>query len=135
MRIRTAKRIANGEIGCKNKTQIEIKTKSFLESLGLVFEDGYLEEQFLIRWFCLDFAFPEHKVAIECQGDFFHINPKFYPNGPTCKIQQRNWGRDKRKKAYLEKCGWKFLEYWECDINAKTYEKELRKELEKLNII
>lgn len=135
MREATARRIAERKVGCKKRTSIEEKIFEFLESLGLKFKKGILEEQFQVKYFTVDFAFPCYKLAIEADGDFFHSNPKLYPNGPISAVQRRNWGRDKAKNQYLEKKGWKVLRYWEMDINSGKYKKELTKELKDIGII
>ncbi len=73
----------------------------------------------------MDFAFPVAKVAIECDGDYWHANPRFYTEGPEHQLQRQNVFRDKRKDEYAMKSGWTLLRYWECDINATTYKDNL----------
>ena len=82
----------------------------------------------------MDFAFPEYKVGIECDGDYYHVNPIFYPNGPETKMQKRNFGRDKAKNQFLESLGWTILRFWECEINAEVYKDKLVKQLRELGL-
>lgn len=131
MRIATAARHANKAFA-HTKTGIHIKVKDFLTDLSL--SESFTEE-FFLKYYSLDFGFEKAKVAIECQGSFFHSDPRFYPNGPISAIQRRNWGRDKSKKKYLESKGWKLIELWEKEINNGDFKKILLCELRKLNLI
>ncbi len=103
-------------------TSIHLKMRSYLATLALT--EAPAEEHQEV-YYSIDFAFPEHKVAIECDGDYFHINPAFYPNGPKDAIQRRNEGRDKAKNTFLRNRGWTVIRVWECDINAGTFKDTL----------
>lgn len=131
MRIATAKRWALGRFAC-SRTSIQQKMMEFLQSLNL--SEMFLEE-LQVDFYSLDFAFKNAKVAIECDGDYFHINPKFYPNGPKDAIQRRNAGRDRAKNKYLENLGWTVLRYWECEINAGTFKEHLTCKLRELGLL
>lgn len=130
MRIITSKRWAEGSFA--GKTSIEQKMEDFLKTLNLKQEFVY---QYQVKYFTVDFAFPELKIAVECDGDFFHINPMFYPDGPTNAIQRRNFGRDKAKNNYLGQLGWTILRFWECEINSEVYKEKLVSQLKELNLI
>lgn len=83
-----------------------------------------------------DFAFTKYKIAIFCDGDFWHgknysqikkrLNKKFWIN----KIET-NIKRDRKNNRMLRKEGWIVLRFWESDINGniKKCIKELKKEL------
>jgi len=101
MREETAKRYSDGTF--KRKTSIEKKIEDILS--GLKFKSPW-ESQFLAKYYSIDFAFPELKIAIEADGDYFHINPEFFPEGPKSSVQKRNAGRDKAKNTYLTARGW-----------------------------
>jgi very-short-patch-repair endonuclease len=113
-------------------SSIHIKMREFLQKLHLT---ESFEEEFQIKYFAVDFAFPLSQIAIECDGDYFHSNPKFYPNGPETTTQKRNTGRDKSKNKYLKKCGWQIIRIWENEINSKVYEEKLICKLKKLNLL
>ncbi len=130
MKIHTAKLWATGVFS--RKSSIEIKMREFLQTLPLKEE---FVEAFQAKYYVIDFALPNAKIAIECDGDFFHINPMFYPNGPENAIQRRNFGRDRAKNKYLGDRGWIVLRYWECDINAGTYKEKLICKLKELNLL
>lgn len=129
MRIETAKRWASGAF---NKvTSIHLKMRDFLESLGLKFV-----EEYQVKYFSLDFAFPESKIGIECQGTYFHIDPRIYPNGPINAIQRRNFGRDNAKrKIVCDQEGWTIIEVWETEINDGSFKEFLKCKLLELNLL
>lgn len=118
--------------GIYNKTtSIHIKVRDFLNQNNIT---NY-QEEYKVKYFSLDFAFPSFKVAIECQGTFFHIDPRVYPNGPICAIQRRNAGRDKAKRNFLcDQNGWYIIELWETEINNGSFEEILISKLQELGI-
>lgn len=126
----TAKRWQNGSFN--KETSIHRITREFLQKLN--FTENW-EEEFNVKYYSLDFAFPESKIAIECQGTFFHIDPRFYPNGPENAIQRRNFGRDKAKRSYLENKGWTLIEIWETEINNGEFKDYLKCKLKKLGVL
>jgi G:T-mismatch repair DNA endonuclease (very short patch repair protein) len=129
MKLRTAKLWASGVFN--RETSIEKKVKEFLGSLGLTFE-----QQYQVKYFCMDFAFPEKKIAIECQGTYFHIDPRIYPEGPRDAIQRRNFGRDKAKnKVCCDQQGWVIIEVWETEINDGSFKEYLRCKLQELKVL
>jgi very-short-patch-repair endonuclease len=99
-------------------TGIHIKMREFLLTLKT---DEAFEEEYVIGPFSVDFAFPVHKIAVESDGDYYHVNPEFYPNGPENAMQRRNFGRDKAKNAYLATCGWTVIRAWEHHINDGSF--------------
>lgn len=113
-------------------SSIHVKMRDFLNSLSLKSE---FKEEFQVKYFSLDFAFPDAKIGIEVDGDYYHVNPKFYPNGPISAIQKRNFGRDKAKNKFLSQNGWILLRFWECEINAETYKEILICKLKELNLL
>ena len=52
----------------------------------------------------MDIAFPEQKIAIYCDGDYWH-------NLPSYKI------RDFKINKLLKEQGWTVLRFWEHDIH------------------
>jgi len=97
----------------QSHTSIQLKIKEFMINAGIW--DGFeMEKKFKDR-FSIDIANAELKIAIECHGDYWHANPKYYEK--RNQTQGRNVGRDKVKKKMLEDDGWKLLIFWEEDIN------------------
>lgn len=105
-------------------TKIHIKVRKYLETLNLLEK---VEEEYQVVYFSMDFAFPNQKIAIECQGTYYHIDPRKYPNGPKDKIQRRNHGRDiTKRKVCCDKLGWKIIELWEMEIDNNQFEEILK---------
>ena len=121
-------------VGIFNKvTSIHIKVREFLLSLDL---SEKLEEEYQVKYFSMDFAFPDVKVAIECQGTYYHIDPRRYPNGPINAMQRRNKGRDKAKRTFCcGQLGWIIIELWETEINNGQFKDILLCKLQELNLL
>ena len=51
-----------------------------------------------------DIMFPEEKIIIQCDGDYWHD----YPNGLD---------RDHNQDEILKENGWKVIRFWEHEIN------------------
>ena len=131
MRIPTAGLWARGVFN--RTTSIHLKVKEFLKTLNLVEQPV---EEFQVKYFSMDFAFPTHKVAIEVQGTFFHVDPRIYPNGPINAIQRRNFGRDNaKKKVCCNQEGWKIIEVWETEINDGTFQNFLTNKLKEYKLL
>ena len=93
--------------------------------------DNYIRQKFFpeIRQYC-DFYFPEHKLIIECDGDFWHCNPEKYPDGPIFSYQEKRMEKDKIKDKYLIDNGFRIYRVWENDF--KTKKEMVKKNIEKL---
>lgn len=114
-------------------TSIHIKMREFLQTLSL--RESFIEEH-QVKYFSMDFAFPLAKVAIECQGSYYHIDPRIYPDGPINAMQRRNFGRDKAKrKVCCEQEGWIIIEVWEPEINDNSFKEQVLCKLKELNLL
>lgn len=83
-------------------TDIEIIMKNALDKHGLKYEHPFQ----LDGIFNIDFAMPDKKIAIECDGLYWHS-------------RQRNQSYDKRKEQYLIKRGWTLLRFLDILIKQK----------------
>lgn len=72
-----------------------------------------------------DFLLHDERILIEVNGDYWHCNPKIYPNGPKNEIQKLKIEQDKLKKEFAESKGFTIVSIWENDI--------LRGDMNKLN--
>lgn len=114
-------------------SSIQIKLREFLQSLNL---KEQFKEEHQVKYYSIDFAFPLAKVAIECQGTYFHIDPRVYPNGPETKMQRQNKGRDKAKhKLLCENWGWRLMEVWEIEINNDEFKEQVKCKLKELGLL
>ena len=82
------------------RTSIEVEMADELTRRGVEF----IEQYNLADKFILDFLLPEHRIVIECDGDYWHRRPDVV-------------ARDKRKNAYIGACGFPLFRFWECDIH------------------
>lgn len=121
MRKATIKRWENGEFSFR-ETEIEKKVKNYLQEIGIEFK-----YQFKIKKFVADFALQKENIIIECQGDFFHCNPKTKYSIPKYESQFKNLKRDKLKKELYKSLGWELIELWESDINSGEFKNILCK--------
>lgn len=106
----------------KSNTRCEVLLRSHLFRLGLRFRKnlGHLPGK-------PDIVFPGPKVAVFCDGDFWHgrnwtdrkkrlqrgANPEYW----VAKIS-RNMERDRLQTEALEAEGWKVVRVWEKDVLA-----------------
>jgi very-short-patch-repair endonuclease len=125
MREATLKRIENGEFK-QTKSIPHLKMCDILQELKIDYE----EERVVDCW-SFDIYLVDLDVYIEVDGDYFHSNPRSYPNGPRTKTQKINKYRDIKKNEYCKKNNLELIRFWEYDIlNNK---KEIICRLEKLN--
>jgi hypothetical protein len=114
-------------------TSIHLKMREFLKTLNL--KEQFVEE-YQVKYFSMDFAFPNAKIGIECQGTFYHIDPRVYPNGPKTAIQRRNKGRDvAKRKVCCDQEGWIIVEAWEIEINDGSFKEQIICKLRELNLL
>jgi very-short-patch-repair endonuclease len=81
------------------------------------------EQEYQIKYYVVDFCFPEIKLVIEAQGDYWHANPEFMKERKLAEpnhIQKKMIRNDKAKDTYLKNHGWTVLYFWERDIHNKT---------------
>ena len=109
-------------------TKIEIKMKRILK------ETGYKFEMHPEMYGNPDFANKRKRIAIFCDGDFWHGYRYEIKKKPAKKYWrdkiENNMRRDKRYSRNLRRDGWSVLRLWEHDIE-KNPEKCRRKILAK----
>jgi very-short-patch-repair endonuclease len=84
------------------------------------------------RWYPIsnmfvDIFIPEKNLVIECFGDYWHMNPSKYSchdyNSSTKRTAEEQWKKDKNRKLFMERNGYKVVELWESEINDGDYKK------------
>lgn len=125
MRKATIKRWENGDFNFR-KTQIEKRVENFLSKYGIKYKFQKEVGSFVVDFYC-----KELNLIIECQGDFFHCNPKSKYKYPKYPVQKRNVFRDSKKREYCKRYGYCLLELWESEINDGSYAKKILCELKK----
>ena len=95
-----------------NKSKLEQRFEDMLIELNI----QYLC-QFPLDGYLFDFYIPKHNLLIEVDGDWFHCNPKVYPE-PIYETQRVTLQNDKKKNLICEKTNnIQLLRFWEKDIN------------------
>ena len=85
-----------------------------------------------------DFAIPSRKVAIFCDGDFWHgynyRNGKKPTRGYWRNKIEGNMSRDRRVSQRLRYHGWSVLRFWEHDLKKRSElcARKIKKKLEKM---
>ena len=63
-----------------------------------------------------DFYLPKYNILIECDGDYWHADPKKYKKEDLNAIQKRNIRVDEQKNKYALMYGYVLLRFWEKDV-------------------
>ena len=107
------KRLQNNEMPFSN-TKIELMIKKELEDKNIYFKF----QQPMYNLFVCDFILPQYKIVLECDGDYWHANPKIYDRNSSnlSKAQIDKIKRDKIKNEYLTKNGWIIVRFFESEI-------------------
>lgn len=96
------------------RTQIELITEQILIDNHIPFE---IQQRFYFneKLYILDFLINDN-IGIECNGDYWHANPKIYQNDKLDKIQIKSRLRDIHKKLCFESIGISIIYLWEYDL-------------------
>ncbi len=135
--IRNHKRYVEGKnVFPKKDTKIELKIQDFLTALRIEFlTHKYMNIQ---HGYQCDILIPEQKgisqkIIIECDGDFFHMNPNKYSPEDRCfkngMVAKEKWKLDDNRTRELIEKGFKVIRLWEHEIKAM----ELNDLMNKLN--
>jgi len=112
---RTKKKKFNKLSKFNGTSNLETKFKYILESMELRFKP-----QYPFKGKIYDFYLPDHKILIEVDGDFFHVN-KAAGYIPKYNFQKNNIKNDKYKTKLVEDSkGYTLLRFWETEINTNT---------------
>lgn len=110
LRQNTLQMIKSGKYAHTNTAPF-LRMETYLKDLEIKYE-----KEAIVSVWSFDFYLPELDIYIEVDGDYFHTNPKIYPNGPSTKTQKINWYRDKKKNQYCVDNKIKLLRFWESEI-------------------
>lgn len=98
----------------KKETKLEIFFERILKKLKIQYD----KQKAIERYCTPDFIINSKKIAIFCDGDYWHANPKFYH--VLNVTQSHNILVDKRQRKMLIKKGWKIIRFFENDIYNNT---------------
>lgn len=111
---KTKNKIRKSTIKQLQKTKIKV-SKPQQELFDALVESGYKPKlEHNVGFYSIDIAFPNSKVAIEMDGDFWHANEEEGFN-PVFEVQKKNIANDKRKNSFLKNKGWTVLRFWQSD--------------------
>jgi len=100
-------------------TKPEKKVKDELINRNYEEEKDFIHQfKFKDKYLC-DFCFLNEKLIVEVNGDYWHCNPKIYPNGPKNSQQLKGIEKDKLKEEFIKEAdngAWTYLVLWELDI-------------------
>src|SRR3989344_271531 len=110
----------SGNFPKQTNTMPERKIKAELIKRGYQEEINFIHQYKFMNKFMCDFVFPRQKIVVEVDGDFWHSNPKKYPDQTKLHPHQiKGMGKDKAKNAYIMKAdggSWTLLRFWESEI-------------------
>lgn len=93
-----------------------------ISSLNFQMQDAFIKEnlfpemEYIIETFIVDFCFPDIKLVIEVDGDYWHGNPSVYSK--FNENQKRTIKKDRKEYVVLKKNGYTLLRFWEKDIKS-----------------
>ena len=91
------------------KTNIEKIMEEYLIQIGVEYLYSFILEK---RQY--EFILIKNNVLIECDGDYWHANPKFYP--VPLDWQKERIEIDKEKNDIATRNGYQIVRFWEDDI-------------------
>lgn len=127
-RQRMLERIKNGDFSISSKEELDF-IDDCIKPLGVEFVKQ--ERVSEINQYC-DVYIPEKDLYIEFDGDFWHCNPKKYPDGPLFESQRKKIEKDIIKNKFMEENNKNFLRIWESDYKEN---KEKIKEIIRKRVI
>lgn len=104
-------RIKNQEFSLSSKAENDFAIK-YLDILDIQYEtQKYIKE---IKQY-VDFYIPEKDIYIEFDGDYYHTNPRKYPDGPINEMQKKRLEKDEVKNDWMSRNNKKLIRIWESD--------------------
>ena len=105
-------------IKAKNKSSYELEIATFLQESNFIIKTS---DRTQIKPYELDFYLPDHKIAIEFQGDYWHMNPEIYDpmdyNPSKHAFAHEIWEKDKIKENLCYEKDIFLIKIWEADWN------------------
>lgn len=100
-------------------SQIEVKIQNFLKQLNIEFYTHQYIKEIKHAYQC-DILIPSFNLIIECDGDYWHGNPRkfMFPSREQYEQQLEDIIRTKE----LIEVGYKVMRLWESDIKKMTLE-------------
>ena len=127
-KVKTAKKTVRNHPKFGTSKLEEDFARDFLDKLGVKYI-YQLEAKDIGRFY--DFYLPEHNLIIECDGSYFHSDPRLVKEEEMNPMQKRNKRVDEYKDKWALEHGIPLMRIWEKDIreNPKMVMEELKKRL------
>lgn len=102
----------NAEQASKKTNKLEAAGYNILDEVGI----PYRKQELLFEKFCVDAFYPDARIVVQFDGDYWHGHPVKFPV-PDKRQARRIW-MDKSQDAYLKKAGCTVLRFWESDVKS-----------------
>ncbi len=124
----------NNNCGCPRCVHIQSRWESEIVSYIESFYNNkiIIRDRKILNGKEIDIFFPDLKLGFECQGNYWHCNPKFYKKEwlhPKYKFTAEEiWNRDQHKVEQAKVNGVKLIHIWEDDWknNKKKTQEEIQ---------
>lgn len=91
---------------------LEREMSAILSELGIKHK-----RQKTLGYYAFDFYLPDVNTLIECDGTFWHADPRFYPDKDRYyPVQKKTTDNDRRKTTYAVNKGFNLIRFWEYDV-------------------
>ncbi len=76
---------------------------------------SYSKQHIINGKFVVDAYYPDQRIVVQFDGDYWHGHPENFPQPD--KRQKTRMKLDRSQDAYMRKCGYTIIRFWETDIN------------------
>lgn len=115
--------IRNACIG-GNLVQMTKKGLNKLELIGRAIlkecDVDFMEQVLIADKFLVDVLIPSHNIVIQWDGDYWHGHSSKLKNGIPDRRQTKRMNLDKSQDAYMKKCGYRVLRFWEHEVLSES---------------
>jgi very-short-patch-repair endonuclease len=99
---------------------LQNRTDNSLErEMGAVLGDLNIayQRQKALGPYAFDFHLPDTDTLLECDGTFWHADPRFFPDRDRLyPVQKKTVDNDRRKTTYAANKRFKLIRFWEYDV-------------------
>lgn len=122
-RERIIKQYKLGQFPKQTDTNIEQLMKQELIKRGYKINKDFIPQFNLNDKFACDFCFLKQKLIVECDGDWWHVNPNRYDRNNIHPIQKKTLQKDIKKDKYITKIdngSWDVIRFWGSEIERNV---------------